>query len=81
MAIPAQSDATRQVCPDPSAHEHSHQARKPQHHAAGAALYNPQSSQQTSKRDSNYPLDKNGKLSSAGRLPVQLGAFAYLTMT
>ncbi|KAE9971735.1 hypothetical protein EG327_009757 [Venturia inaequalis] len=60
MALPEQG----QLCPDPSAHEHAsaHQPRQLQHQAAGAALYHPQSTQQTS----NYPLDKDGKLSSAG---------------
>lgn len=70
MALPDQG----QPCPDPSAHKKSHQPRKLQDQAAGAALYNPRSTQQTSNRDSNYPLDKHGKLSSAGRQPHSIRA-------
>lgn len=77
MAVPDQG----QLCPDPSAHEHAHQP-KLQNQAAGAALYHPQSTQQTSNRDSSYPLDKDGKLSSAGELIGRpLCASTYLTMT
>ena len=56
---PKSSDSTQIVCPDPSAHYVS-QDPKLAASSATAGLY------QTSDIHGNYPLDKDGKLSSAG---------------
>jgi hypothetical protein len=69
-AILEQAEATSKVRADPSTHAQSPKPRKLQHHAAGAALYSPQSGKQSSNSKSSYPLDKDGKLSSAGELTI-----------
>lgn len=62
-----------QVCPDPSAHQKSHQSKGLQDQAATAALYVTHPERGTNVRDMN-PLGPDGKLSSAGSRAFPLTA-------